>query len=176
MPFREFHQSEISDPSLYRSMLTQRFMLLETGRPIYCTAVNPDKKKRQEHNPHDDRAGTVHIAAVDSQSGDIACILSLAVDTGERERGDIVGLPLENRWRQNGYPEGSSLDRFREIYLALNYQSKMAMAPWQMVELYRHFKTAGGSDIADRNLHRSLPPPRKRSQRAQQTANTHMGF
>jgi hypothetical protein len=30
----------------------------------------------------------------------MVCVISIAVDTGEKEQGDIIGLPLENRWKK----------------------------------------------------------------------------
>jgi integrase len=45
------------------------------------------------------------------QEGKIDCAVSVAVDTKRKEGGCLIGVPLENRWRPNGYPEGASLDR-----------------------------------------------------------------
>jgi hypothetical protein len=147
LPFREFRASEISDSGLYHKVLNERFRLLEAGRPTYFTAVNPDKRRREVYSPHDDRLGTVHIAALDRRSQDIVCVLSLAVDTGDSDGSDIIGLPLENRWKSGGHPNGPSLDRFRERYFSSNGDSSIRIEPWQMVELYRHFRTV--SDPGD---------------------------
>ena len=73
----------------------------------------------------------------------MSCVLSVAVDTGEEENGGLVGLPLENRWRQDGYPQGSSLDEFRAKYSILNRGEKGPVKPWQMAELYRHLRVNG---------------------------------
>ena len=139
LPFREFPATEISDSALYENILKERYRLLESGKPIYCTAIHPDHERRIEHNPHDDREGTVHIVALD-KLGSIACSLSIAVDTDLKDKGDLVGLPLENRWKRNGYPEGASLDIFRERYVKLNYHRDRPLKPLEMGELYRHFR------------------------------------
>jgi hypothetical protein len=150
LPFREFKSAEISDGSLYENILKERFRLLESGKPIYCTAISPDLERRIEYNPHDDRAGTVHIVALDKH-GSIACSLSIAVDTNLKDKGDLVGMPLENRWKRNGYPEGASLDTFRERYVRLNYHRERSLKPWEMAELYRHFRAvAQQNDTAAR--------------------------
>jgi hypothetical protein len=147
LPFREFPLSQIADAVLYDRMLEGRFRVLEDERPIYCTAIHPDPARRREYNPHDDRPGTVHIVALNVKTDEISCCISVAVDTGDRDSGTSVGLPLENRWKRNGYPEGASLDSFRERYVRLNHQSAGEMEPWRMAELYRHFKLEknGGS-------------------------------
>jgi len=150
LPFREFPASTIADGALFQKIISERYRLLESGKPIYCTAVNPDMEKKVELNPHDERPGTVHFVAID-RTGDVAYALSVAVDTGERCDGQYIGLPLENRWKHNGYPEGASLDRFREKYLRLNYQRYRGFDAWEMAELYRHFRVASqGNDIAAR--------------------------
>ena len=143
LPFGSFSASKIGDKDLYSKMLSERFKSLQSGRTIYCTAVNPDIIRQIEENPHDSRLGTVHVAAVDERTGKLSCILSVAVDTGEEENGELVGLPLENRWRQNGYPQGSSLDEFRTKYAILNREEEGPVKPWQMAELYRHFRVNG---------------------------------
>ncbi len=139
LPFREYSQSEISDTGLFNGILRSRFKVLESGRPFFCTAITPDVSNRTEQNPHDTREGTVHIVAVNS-SGDVSCAVSVAVDTGAKDNGSTIGVPLENRWRPGKYPEGASLDGFREKYIRLNYGIDRDVAPWEMAELYRHFK------------------------------------
>lgn len=141
LPFREFGAAEIADTALFREILVERYRLLESGKPIYCTAIRPEHKERIERNPHDERAGTVHIVALNRQ-GRIVCALSVAVDIGAKDRGSPIGLPLENRWRCNGYPEGANQDRFRELYLPRNYLQQRSLAVWEMAELYRHFRSA----------------------------------
>ena len=132
LPFREYSTSEISDSSLFYKMLRGRYEVLASGKPIYCTAVNPDIEKQQEYNPHDDRPGTIHIAALDKRNQRMACVISVAVDTGERDHGEPIGLPLENRWRKGMYPEGASLDPFRECYFHSRGDSKQPLKPFQM--------------------------------------------
>jgi hypothetical protein len=139
LPFREFLSSEISDGALYANILKERFRLLESGKPIYCTAIHPDLERKIEYNPHDDREGTIHIIALDKR-GSIACSLSIAVDLCMKDDGSPVGLPIENRWKRNGYPEGASLDPFRERFVRLNYHRERPLKPWEMAELYRHFR------------------------------------
>ena len=141
LPFREYEASEISDSSLFRKLLEGRYGLLERGTPIYCTAVNPDKTNRIEMNPHDSREGTVHIVAID-QGGEIECALSVAVDLGGKDRGAPIGLPLENLWKPGDYPEGASLDPFRAKYLRSVYRKDSHLGPWELAELYRHYKTS----------------------------------
>lgn len=151
LPFREFKASQIGDNTLYRTMLNERYTFLESGKPAYFTLMNVDKEKREVANPHDDRTGTIHLAALDKETGNMAYLVSVAVDTGERDGGDIIGLPLENRWRSGGSQEGANLDPFRERYLRLNYASVSHVKPWQMAELYRHFKTVtDGGDLTAR--------------------------
>ena len=66
-------------------------------------------------------------------------------------RGGGVGLPLENRWQKNDYPEGKSLDPFRGKYIRLNYGKDRKVRPWEMAELYRHFRAPSSvNDIASR--------------------------
>lgn len=137
IPFREFSTSEISDETLFQKLLEERFNVLAGGRSIYCTAVSPDIENGIEWNPHDYRDGTVHFVAIGDE-GDIICGLSTAVDTGEMDRGDIIGLPLENRWKPNGYPAGASLDPFREKYMKSCGEDRK-LNPQEMAELYRHF-------------------------------------
>lgn len=151
LPFRGFKASQVGDNMLYRAMLNERYTLLESEKPAYFAPVNVDKEKREMQSPHDDRMGTIHLAALDKKTGSMACLVSVAVDTGERDDGDIVGLPLENRWRSGGSQEGANLDPFRELYLRLNYASVSHVKPWQMAELYRHFKTVtDGGDLTSR--------------------------
>jgi hypothetical protein len=143
LPFGSFSVAEISDVNIYSRMLNERFKSLQAGRTIYCTAVNPDAKRQKEENPHDGRLGTVHVAAIDKRTSKLSCILSVAVDTGDTDSGKPIGLPLENRWRQNGYPEGSLLDTFREKYSILNRGEAGPVKPWEMAELYRHLRVNG---------------------------------
>jgi hypothetical protein len=142
LAWRNYAASEIADSALYADLLAGRFEVLRSGKPIFCTAVNPDPERRIEENPHDSREGTVHIVSL-GKEGKIDCAVSVAVDTNQKEGGCLIGLPLENRWRPNGYPEGASLDRFRKHYLRLNYREERDIAPWEMAELYRHFKRPG---------------------------------
>ncbi len=141
--FGPYDASEIGDHELYQKMIKERFKSLKAGRAIYCTAVNVDIEKEVEQNPHDDRPGTVHIAAIDERTGKLSCILSAAVDTGEKDGDELIGLPLENRWKQNGYSKGDDLDKFREKYLELNRGENGPVRPWQMAELYRHLRVNG---------------------------------
>ncbi len=147
LPFREFKPSEIADSSLFQKILQGRFELLKSGRSIYCTAVNPDLKGETETNPHDLREGTVHIVSID-RNGEIHCALSVAVDIGNKENDSYIGLPLENRWKKNGYSEGASLDPFRKKYIRINYGEDRDVAPWEMAELYRHYKKFGKKESA----------------------------
>lgn len=151
LPFREFSSSEIADLNLFQKVLSERFNVLEGGRPIYCTAVNPDLEKRIETNPHDEREGTVHIVSLDT-TGQIVCSISVAVDTGDKVHGEIVGLPLENRYKQNGYAVGADLAKFRDQYLRLHYNKSRSFKPYEMAELYRHFRsnTVASDDISAR--------------------------
>lgn len=139
LPFREFLSSEIADAELFNEILKQRYILLEDGIRIFCTAISPDVTKKIEINPHDEREGTVHIVALD-KNGKINNALSIAVDKGDQEDDCIIGLPLENRWRANGYPEGARLDTFRDEFLKLNYDSEQPIQNWEMCEFYRQFR------------------------------------
>ena len=151
LPFREFSVSRVSDAALFRTMLHERYRLLKSGVPIYCTAINVLEENEEEYNPHDDRPGTIHFAAIDMEDRGISCVVSVAVDIGDKDKGDFIGLPLENRWRQNGYPQGASLDHFRDKYLKLNHAVQAGIGPWQMGEAYRHFKTiTAKSDLVSR--------------------------
>jgi hypothetical protein len=145
LPFREYKMTEISDDHLFREMLEGRYKLFEEGRSIFCTAVKPDSQKRMEENPHDSRQGCVHIVSLNAE-GRIASAVSVAVDIGEKEAGQVVGLPLENRWRKQGYPEGQNLDAFRKCYPSLNWNRQEGLKPWEMAELYRHFKSTDAPD------------------------------
>lgn len=149
LPFREFDKDEIADEGLFNQLLEARYNVLDGGRAIFCTAVNPDNETKKESNPHDYREGTVHITAVDND-GRIVCALSTAVDTGYKERGDPIGVPLENRWKPNGYPAGASLDRFREVYAKRILSQNREVEPWELAEIYRHF--------IDRSNRSSLAP------------------
>ena len=147
--FREYTVSEIADRGLYRKILEGRFDILKNGTPIYCTAVNPDIEQKIEENPHDSREGTVHIVSV-SADGEIAASLSVAVDIGEKSNGKLIGVPLENMWKPSGFPEGASLDKFRYNYLRLTYGDDRDVRPWEMAELYRHYKRTPKGDLAPR--------------------------
>ena len=150
LPFREFCTSEISDMNLFKKMIKGRYSLLAKRRSIFCTAVHPDPTRQIELNPHDTRNGSVHLVAINKQ-GNIGSALSVAVDTGEKDGGKTIGLPLENKWKRNSYPEGASLDKFRDTYLFLNYHLNKTIKPWQMAELYRHYKNPSEkSDIFSR--------------------------
>ncbi|OPX19289.1 MAG: hypothetical protein BZ151_10060 [Desulfobacca sp. 4484_104] len=149
LPFREFSASEISDRVLYRELLKGRFKVLAQGKPIYCTAINPDIEQKIEKNPHDSREGTVHIVAIDDNRK-IAAALSIAVDIGERDGGKEIGLPLENAWQQNNYPEGASLEAFRQKYMQRMYGEKRHVEPWEMAELYRHYKLVPKGNLLPR--------------------------
>ena len=148
-PFRKFTIKEIADKTLYHKMLEGRFSLLANGIPIYCTAINPDFKRKIEENPHDDREGTIHILAITSK-GDIAASLSVAIDTHEKIGGKQIGLPLENIFKPGKYPEGASLQPFRKSYLRKIYNQNTDIHPWMMAELYRHYKLTPRGEIAPR--------------------------
>ena len=139
LPFDGYPASEMSDSALYKQMLEGRYKILESGKPIYCTAVNPDKEKKIETNPHDERPGTVHIVTI-SEKGNVIGGLSVATDIGDTYNGDRVGLPLENMFKPGSYPVGASLDDFRKKYIRLNYGRDRDIKPGEMAELYRHFK------------------------------------
>ncbi|MBN2299015.1 MAG: hypothetical protein JXM72_10495 [Deltaproteobacteria bacterium] len=149
LPFRDYTSSMVADSALFQKMLEGRYEVMEKGRPIYCTAINPDIKRRSEENPHDSREGTVHIAAVDS-NGEIEAALSVAVDIGERWEGKFIGLPLENRYEANGYPAGASLDPFRRKYIRKMYNEDRDIQPYEMAELYRHYKRNPCNGLAPR--------------------------
>ena len=139
MPFRNYTSSQIADIDLYEELVEKRFMVLELGKPIYCTAINPDLENRKEENPHDAREGTVHIAAIDPEIGIVAG-LSIAVEINGKDDGREIGLPLENKWRHNCFPEGQDLTEFKKSFLRKNYSKDSNIQPWEMAELYRHFK------------------------------------
>jgi len=143
LPFREYRSSQIADQALFNKLLEARYDLMEARRGITFIAANPDVGNRREYNPHDDRPGTVHFVCLDSKTGEIVCGLSVAVDIGDCDKGEPIGLPLENRWRRGIYEEGPSLDPFREKYLRLNFGYEGAIEPWQMAEYYRHFRCIG---------------------------------
>lgn len=149
LPFREYRASEIGDSDLFQNLIEGRYRLLESGRAIYCTAVHPNTEKKIEINPHDTRDGTVHIVAIDDK-GEIECAVSVAVDAGNKDKGSFIGLPLENRWKRNGFPEGASLDSFREKYMPSIYGTDRKIHPWEMAELYRHYKRSLKSDFTPR--------------------------
>lgn len=139
LPFREYKQHEIADENLFHKLHKGRYKVLESGKPIFCTAITPDFDKKIETNPHDDREGSVHFVAI-NKDGEISCAVSIAIDIGEKEKGAPIGLPLENRWKRNGYPEGKYLDEFRVKYLDKNYGNNRPFQPWEMAEFYRHYK------------------------------------
>jgi hypothetical protein len=147
IPFREYSISEVGDKELFFKLLSKRYEILNNGQPIFCTAINPDHERKIESNPHDFRDGTIHIASI-STDGEIIGGLSLAVDTGAFDDGNCIGLPLENNWKRNGYPQGASLDEFRKKYYKTVYKIDKEIEPWEMVELYRHFNSSHSkSDI-----------------------------
>ncbi len=149
LPWREYASSEIADHALYGKMLEGRYQLLESGRPIYCTAIRPDIENRVEKNPHDSREGTVHIVALDSD-GRIRAALSVAVDIGSTCSGEPIGVPLENRWLPGTYPMGASLDNFGARYLSRVYGGDRPVQPWEMAELYRHYSSSTSNGIVPR--------------------------
>ena len=145
LPFRELKISKISDTELYKKISNARYNVLDSGRPIYCTAINPDTENRTEKNPHDSREGTVHIVTINKDK-DIIGGLSVAVDIGEKSNGKLVGVPLEDAFRPKNYeehivyPEGENiLNEFREKYVEKNRGIERSVKPWEMAELYRHF-------------------------------------
>ncbi|MCK4825257.1 hypothetical protein KA005_56435, partial [bacterium] len=131
-PFRWLKASEISDSGLFQKLLEERYKILEEDRVIYCNAVQPDVEMKIESNPHDYREGTIHIVSLD-RNGRIVSGMSVAADIDEK------GLPMENKWQPNGYPQGRSLDTFREKYIRFNYGEKRNVKPWEMAEIYRRF-------------------------------------
>jgi hypothetical protein len=145
LPFREYPVSAVSDEGLFNKMHRSRYRLLEEGRSIFCTGINPNAEEKTESNPHDSRAGCIHIASLD-ENGEIACGVSIAVDTGEKDGGTYIGLPLENRWKPGNYPLGKNLDPFRQRYPRLQWGTDRALKPWEMAEFYRHFKSSHVSD------------------------------
>ncbi len=147
--FREIAESDISDPALYQQILRGRYQILSNGNAIYSTAVNPIKEEEIEYNPHDDREGTIHFVAVDNH-GEIEAALAVAVDIGDTENGTHVGVPLENRWEKGDYPPGNNLDEFRKNYVRLNHNEDRAILPYEMAELYRHFKRFGSNNTYTR--------------------------
>lgn len=141
LPFREFSISQISDSLLADEIFKARHGVLAAERPIYCTAISPDNDNKKEINPHDLREGTVHFVALNKKQ-EVSCALSVAIDIGELDNGKRIGLPLENRWKKNGYSEGQNLDEFRKKYLAMNHGEQREFKPWELAELYRHFKSS----------------------------------
>jgi len=149
LPFREYKTSQIADDALFDKLIKGRYEVLEGGKPIYCTAINPDVEKKIEVNPHDTREGTIHIVAID-KNGNIEAALSAAIDIGSKNNGDTIGVPLENRWRSNGYPVGASLDSFRKKYARSMYREDRDIRPYEIAELYRHFRRSKHGDLAAR--------------------------
>lgn len=150
LPFREFPTARIADAEMFKKVVEGRFSVLEQLRPIYCTAVNPDCAEKVEINPHDLRPGTVHVVALD-ENKEIDCSLSMAVDLCETDNGAPVGIPLENRWRPAGFPEGANLDAFRSRYIRAVHKKDRDILPWEMAECYRHFRLkTPGSTLAGR--------------------------
>ena len=149
LPFREFKKSEIADTGLYKKMLAGRFKLLSSGQPFFCTAINPNILDEIEENPHDCREGTVHFVAID-ENNNVLSSLSVAVDLEENDNNKAIGLPLENKWKQNGYEVGECLDLFRENYFPKNFEINRKIKPYEMCELYRHYKLSGIEDTASR--------------------------
>ena len=149
LPFREFKIDEIADKELYNKMLNGRFRLLSSGKPFFCTAINPKISEEIEENPHDSREDTVHFVAID-ENNEILSSLSVAIDTGLTDNNSLIGLPLENRWKQNGFSEGNNLDQLRESYLKNNFDKNKNIEPYEMCELYRHYKLSGVKDTVSR--------------------------
>lgn len=149
LPFREFKSSQISDNTLFNKVLEGRYNILESQKPIYSTAVSPDIEKKIELNPHDIREGTIHLVAID-KNGCISGALSAAVDIGSMNGGESIGVPLENRWKTNGYPLGPNLDPFRAKYARKMYGEDRDIKPFEIAELYRHYKKSGIKDLAPR--------------------------
>lgn len=148
VPFRWLRTSDVSDYKLFDDLIGARYRMLQgdpedqvncKARPFYCTAISPDKEREVETNPHDYREGTIHIVSVEPESGRVVAGLSVAADPLEKDGGRFIGVPLENRWHPNGYPEGSSLDEFRERYIRLNRNEDRNIEPMEIGELYRHF-------------------------------------
>lgn len=131
---------EYQDSGLAKKMHEIRYRVLEKGHPIYCTAVSPDFKKKEERNPHDALPTTTNFVTINRKTKEIEYILSTARDSGETYRGDVIGVPLENRFILNGYPPGVYLDEFRSRFLRENYGIEKDVEPMRIVELYRHVK------------------------------------
>lgn len=149
LPFREFKKTEIADKELYNKMLNGRFRLIKNGKPFFCTAINPKINEETEENPHDSRDGTIHFVAINTDK-EILSSLSVAVDIEQNDRNSSIGLPLENKWKQNGYAQGNDLDKFRKNYLYKNFGINHSIKPYEMGELYRHYKLSGIEDTISR--------------------------
>jgi hypothetical protein len=70
LPSREFPVSEISDSSCSDAMLKGRYDVLASGREIRWGGID---KEKQQNTIHDDRPGTLHIAALEERSEDGLC-------------------------------------------------------------------------------------------------------
>ena len=149
LAFRKYKTSQIADNTLFEKMVKGRYEVLESGKPIYCTAINSDMENKIEVNPHDSREGTIHIVAID-KNGNIEGSLSAAIDVGLKDKGETVGIPLENRWLSNGFSVGASLDPFREKYARAMYGEDRDIRPYEIAELYRHYKRSKNGDLAPR--------------------------
>ena len=128
------------DSKLAEQLHKIRYRVLETGHPIYCTAVNPDFEKKEEHNPHDSLPTTTHFVSINRKTGEIEYALSTAKDNGGTYKGEMIGIPLENRFMPNGYPPGAPLDEFRSQFLRKNYGIDSNVPSGKIAELYRHVK------------------------------------
>jgi len=151
-----FSASEVADGELFLTMQRERYSSLVegVGRAIFCTAINPNHGAGVETNFHDDKPGTFHIVTIPEERisdesqveiGRPACFLSVSVDTPEMYHGRRVGLPMENRIPDNGYPEGGNLDRFRERYPIVRGLAGLSKDSW-MCELYRHIRINGAAN------------------------------
>jgi hypothetical protein len=128
------------DIFLSRMLHEMRYdVLARTRKPIFCTAVCPDHSHERESNPHDALPSTKHFVAINSRTGDLEYALSAARYSSE------FGVPLENRYKRNGYPEGASLDRFKSKYLFQSYGIDKDIEPARIVEIYRHIRNPRSS-------------------------------
>ncbi|NOX72001.1 MAG: hypothetical protein GXO64_04905 [Candidatus Micrarchaeota archaeon] len=131
-----------SDKGLAKALHEARYNVLANGQPIYCTAVTPDFDKKEERNPHDELDSTRHVVLLinNKKNNKIGYGASAAISTGETYRGEIIGVPLENRYQPEGsnplnYPEGASMDDFRKFVKRTYGTDENIIA-----EIYRHFE------------------------------------
>jgi hypothetical protein len=138
--------SEVSDSRLVRQIQHERYMLLTKNvKPIFCTAIDPVHAEMREINPHDEREGTIHFAAIERKTDRLVASIRVAVDLQQKWQGKSIGLPLENVYGETRYPEGASLDPFRDRYMKCQYNEERRLGPWEMCELYRQFCLVGDS-------------------------------